>query len=162
MNITIKGTPTTTEGTWPTLGSKAPEFTVTDLEGNKITSESLKGQVVLISTFPDIDTRVCAIQTRKFYELASTIEDVKIINLSNNDPENLTAWCATNGIDTLMAIDTNKEFALNYGIWIEKIQHLARAVFVIDKEGTLVHSELVEELSTEPDYNSALRAAVKL
>lgn len=162
MNITIKGTPAVTQGTFPKINDAAPTFRIKDINGDEITLESLKGQVALISTFPDIDTRICDLQTRKFFELAADIKDVKIINLSNNDPKNLTAWCATNGIDTLMAVDIDNNFAMNYGIWIDSIQHLARAVFIIDQDGNLAHAELITELSSEPNYDAALEATKNL
>lgn len=162
MKLKIKGIKVNVTGTWPTVGEPAPAFTIKDIKGDLITNEDLKGQTVLISTFPDIDTRICALQTRHFYEVASEIKDVKIINLSNNNPKNLEAWCATNGIDTLMAVDTDNTFALNYGIWINSIKHLSRAIFIIDKEGILRYADMVEELSSEPDYDSALNLAKSL
>lgn len=162
MKLTMKGVPLKVSGTWPTIDSPAPAFTIQDINGGVITNEDLKGQVVLISTFPDIDTRICALQTRHFFEVASQIKDVKIINLSNNNPKNLGEWCATNGIDTLMAVDIDNSFALNYGIWINLIKHLSRAVFIIDKEGILRYANMVSELSAEPDYDSAIAAAQAL
>ncbi len=162
MEITIKGTPATVSGTWPTVNEPAPSFEIKDINGGLITSDSLKGQVVLISTFPDIDTRICDLQTRQFFQRASEIENVKIINLSNNDPKTLGDWCATNHIDSLMAVDVDQKFANDYGLWIESINHLARAVFVIDQDGILKHAQLVQELSTEPDYDAAITAAKSL
>ena len=159
MKITLKGVPVKLTGTLPTINESAPDFSIQTVDGETITKDSLKGKVVLISTFPDIDTRICDMQTRKFFERASEIEDVTIINLSNNDPKALTSWCATNGIESLMAIDTDQSFAQDYGIWVNLIKHLARGVFIIDKEGILRYVELVKELSSEPDYDSAIEAA---
>lgn len=162
MNITIKGNPAVVTGTWPEVDALAPEFKIKDLAGNILSNKDFTGKVVLISTFPDIDTRICAMQTRHFYEIASEIPDVSIINLSNNNPENLADWCATNGIDTTMAMDIDNQFAMNYGIWIDSIKHLSRAIFVIDQKGILRHAKMVEELSSEPDYDAALAVAKSL
>lgn len=161
MKILFKGNPTPVEGTWPKVDAPAPNFTIYDLDDNAMTLDSLKGKTLLISTFPNIDTSVCDRQTRRFYELASEIKDVKILNLSNNAKENLSSWCATNGIDALMVRDADQTFAQSYGIWLPEINHLARATFVIDKNGQLVYSELVPEVATEPNYDAAIAAAHK-
>lgn len=159
MEILLKGNPTAVEGTWPALNEDAPDFTVYDLNDQAVSKDSLKGKVVLISTFPNIDTRVCDIQTRKFFELAATLDDVLILNLSNNDKENLSNWCATQGVDSYMLRDVDQSFAHSYGIWLPELSHLARSIFVLNRDGVLVYSELVPEVTQEPNYEKAVEAA---
>ena len=155
--ITKKGQELSVQGTLPTIGEKAPLFNLINRDHNYISLESFIGQKVLISVFPDINTSVCDLQTRFFFNKASAIEDTIILNISNNTIDQFDEWCAVAGIDAEMLSDTNQEFANAYGLWIPEIEHLARSIFVVDKNGTLVYSELVPELAQEPNYDEALR-----
>lgn len=162
MNITRKGVMTPIEGKQPQLGSQAPDFRLYDLNDQELTAQDLRGQTVLISVFPDIDTRVCAMQTRRFFELAKEIPDVKIVNVSNNTKESLENWCATNGIDVLMLRDTDRSFAKAYGLWMPEFNALARSTFILDPEGTIVYEEIVPEMTQEPDYDAVIAKAKEL
>ena len=51
------------------------------------------------------------------------------------------------------------DFGNTYGLLIQELRLLARAVFVVDKEGVIRYIEVVEELTNEPDYQAALKAA---
>lgn len=159
MQITRKGVSTPVEGTLPPLGEKAPHFTLLNLDDINVTNDDFLGNITILSVFPDINTSVCDRQTRHFFELASQVKDAKIVNVSNNDKDTLSDWCATNGIDTTMLRDVDGEFAKNYGLWMPEFKVLARSIFVFDKAGTLIYSELVPEMAQEPDYEAALKAA---
>lgn len=162
MQITRKGVSTPVEGTLPPLGEKAPHFTLLNQDDVHITNDDFLGNTTIISVFPDINTSVCDRQTRHFFELASKIKDVNIVNLSNNSKEELGDWCATNGIDSVMLRDHDLAFAKDYGLWMPEFKVLARSIFVLDKHGTLIYSELVPEMAQEPNYEAALTAAESL
>lgn len=159
MEITKKGVPTALRGTQPEIGKKAPQFKLKNLNDQMIGTESLKGNVVLVSVFPDINTRICDLQTRHFFKLASELNDVKIVNVSNNSKEDFTSWCATNGIDSEMLRDEDHAFADAYGIWIPEFEVLARSIFVLDQNSNLIYSEIVPEMAQEPNYEAAIAAA---
>lgn len=159
MQITRKGVPTTVEGTLPEIGKKAPHFNLMNLDDIVVTNDDFLGNTTILSVFPDIDTSVCDRQTRHFFELASQIKDVNIVNVSNNSKESLTDWCATNGINTTMLRDADGKFGESYGLWMPEFKVLARSIFVFDKHGTLIYSELVPEMAQEPNYELALKAA---
>lgn len=159
MQITRKGVSTPVEGTLPTSGEKAPQFTLLNLDDISVTNDDFLGNTTILSVFPDINTSVCDRQTRHFFELASKIKDVNIVNVSNNTKESLTDWCATNGIDTTMLRDVDGKFGEAYGLWMPEFKVLARSIFVFDKSGTLIYSELVPEMAQEPNYEAALEAA---
>lgn len=156
--ITIKGVTTTVEGDLPKLGTPAPEFKLTDRDNKIVSSEDFKNNTVLISVYPDINTRVCDLQTRHFFKVSQELEDVVILNVSNNTPEEMNEWCAAAGLDVQMLSDNDHSFANAYGLWIPEKERLARSIFVIDPSGDLVYQELVGELSSEPNYDAALAA----
>ncbi|WP_342621829.1 thiol peroxidase [Erysipelothrix sp. P66] len=159
MEITKKGVPTALAGSQPVVGEKAPTFKLKNLEDVYVGTDTLTGNVVLLSVFPDINTRICDLQTRHFFQVASELDDVTIVNISNNTKEEFASWCATNGIDSEMLRDEDHAFADAYGIWIPEFEVLARSIFVIDRKGMLVYSEIVPEMAQEPNYEAAIAAA---
>ncbi len=158
MQITRKGIPTPVEGVQPEVGSKAPDFSIPNTDGGTTSLSDLKGKKAILSVFPDINTRVCDLQTRNFFKLASSLTDTIIVNISNNSLDQLTDWCAVADIDTLMLSDTNLEFAKAYGLYMPEYKMLARSIFVLDEEGTLIYSEICPEMAEEPDYQAAINA----
>ncbi|MDB6352480.1 thiol peroxidase [Trichococcus sp. K1Tr] len=163
MQVTLKGEIIEVLGTQPVVGEKAPAFSLYNTKDEKVSLDDLRGSVVLISVFPDINTRVCDNQTRKFNETAANIEGVTLLSVSRNTKEELADWCSANGIDMQMLHDDNGEFAEAYGLKVPQMGNkLARSVFVIDKEGVLTYMEIVPEISTEPDEAAALAAAKNL
>lgn len=159
VEITRKGTPYQLNGEQTEVGDKAPDFSVQNLKGDMIQLQDFTGKVVLISVIPDIDTRVCAQQTRAFNEKASTIEGVQLITISNNTQEQQSNWCSGEGIAMEMLHDTNLIFADGYGLYMPELEKLARSVFVIDANGVIVYQEIVPEMVDEPDYDGVIEAA---
>lgn len=158
LEITKKGVKTVVEGTQPTLGNPAPDFTLNDLKNNPVSLSDFLGKKVLISVFPDINTRVCDLQTVRFFKEAGTLENTVLVNISNNTSEELRAWCATKNVDTVMLHDDALNFAHTYGIWMPEFNVLARSVFVVDESGVLKYMEIVPEMAQEPNYKLALAA----
>lgn len=144
------------------LGDSAPDFEVINLESDVVSLKDFEGENLLISVFPDINTSVCDIQTREFFKRANEFDDVTIINLSNNSIDDLSDWCATKGIDVTMLSDNKLSFAQAYGLFINEIEVLARAVYLVDKDGKLVYKEVLSEITDEPDYDAVLAKAKDL
>lgn len=159
MQITRKGTAYQLEGTQTKIGDKAPAFSVRNLEDKEVQLSDFAGKVVLISVIPDIDTRVCALQTKSFNEKASKIEDVQLITISNNTKEQQNNWCAGEGIEMEMLHDTELSFAQSYGLYMPELEKIARSVFVVDGEGIITHQEIIPEMVDEPNYDAVIAAA---
>ncbi len=123
-----------------------------------------QGKVRIISSVPSVDTDVCAQQTRRFNLEASKLEDVQIITISCDLPFALKRFCAAEGIDNLVTVSDHKDkdYGIKYGLLIEELGILARAIVVIDKEDRVRYVEVVKEIAGHPDYDKALEAARKL
>lgn len=158
MQVTRKGVPTPVEGVQPQVGTKAPDFLLKNITGGQTSLDDLKGKKAILSVFPDINTRVCDLQTRNFFKLAASLENTTIVNISNNTVDQLKDWCAVAGIDSIMLSDTDLTFAKAYGLYMPEYKMLARSVFVIDETGTLTHVEITPEMAQEPDYQAAIDA----
>lgn len=162
MKIARKGVPTTIDGTPLDLNAKLPKFNLVDREGKKYTEEDFKGKNLLISVYPDINTSVCEKQTRKFFELASKLDNVEIMNVSNNSVEELNGWCATTGLDVHMLSAQDDTFAKNFHLWMPEYEVLARSIFLVNKEGTITYRQVTDDMADEPDYDKVLEAVKAL
>ena len=159
--ITMKGNPLTLVGEELKAGDTAPDVTLLDNELNPVQLSSFKGKVVVISSVPSLDTPVCDLETRKFNEEAANLgPDVQVLTISMDLPFAQARWCAAEGVDRLTTLSDHRDasFGNAYGVLIKELRLLARCIFVVDKEGTIRHIELVPELTSEPDYESVLGA----
>lgn len=163
--ITMKGSPLTLLGTPANLGGEAPDFEAVANDLSPVKLSTFRGKVCIISSAPSLDTRVCDIQTRRFNEEAQKLgDDVVVLTISMDLPFAQKRWCAAAGIKNLQTLSDHHDatFGKSYGLLIKELRLLARAVFVLDKDGIIRYIELVPELTNEPDYDAALKAAKQL
>ncbi|MFE4520788.1 thiol peroxidase [Cytobacillus firmus] len=160
-SITFKGNPVTLLGNEVRVGDKAPEFKVLANDLSEVTLADSKGQVRLISVVPSIDTGVCDAQTRRFNEEASKLDNVKILTVSVDLPFAQKRWCAAAGIENVQTVSDhrNLSFGKAYGVAIQELRLLARAVFVVDSNDIVTYAEYVSEATDHPNYESAVEAA---
>jgi thiol peroxidase len=157
----LGGNPAHTVGDLPRTGDKAPAFTLVDSDLKEFGLADLSGRVVL-SIFPSIGTGVCQAATRKFNELASGLDNTTVVDVSVDLPFATTAFCGAEGLDNVKVGSAFRStFGDDYGVRLTDSKFeglLARAVVVIDQDGTVLHSQLVPEIGTEPDYDAAISA----
>jgi thiol peroxidase len=161
--VTMKGNPITLMGTELQVGDQAPDFVAIDNDLNPVSFDSFRGKVCIISSVPSLDTPVCDMETRRFNDEAGRVgEDVAILTISMDLPFAQKRWCGAAGVDRVQTLSDHRDAAFGqaYGVLIKGLRLLARAVFVVDTEGTIRYVELVKEIASEPDYESVL-AAVK-
>ena len=159
--ITMRGKPLTLVGTPVRVGDKAPQFTAIDTDLQPVTLSSFRGKVVIIASVPSLDTPVCDMETRRFNaEAANLGEDVTILTISMDLPFAQKRWCGAAGVTRLQTLSDHREasFGMAYGTLIKELRLLARAVFVVDRDGVVRYVELVKEIASEPDYDKALEA----
>jgi thiol peroxidase len=161
--ITMKGSPLKVEGRCVEEGMPLPAFTVTGADMADVTNATFAGKVVVLVSIPSIDTPVCAVETKRFNkEAVSLSQDVVIATVSRDLPFALKRWCAAEGVDRVVSLSDYKyrSFGKAFGVELPDLALLARAVFVADKSGKVVHVDYVTEVADEPDYAAAL-AAIK-
>ena len=163
--VTMKGNPITLMGIEPQVGDRAPDFVAIDNDLNPVNFDSFRGKVCIISSVPSLDTPVCDMETRRFNDEAGRLgEDVEILTISMDLPFAQKRWCGAAGVDKVQTLSDHRDAAFGqaYGVLIKNLRLLARAVFVVDKEGTIRYIELVKEIASEPDYDSVLTAVKEL
>jgi thiol peroxidase len=163
--IRFKGSPLTLLGPALKEGDTAPEFRVLDRTLKEVGLKDFKGKVKLISVTPSLDTPVCDMQARRFNEEAAKLPpEVAVLNISMDLPFAIERFCQLAGIDRVDALSDHREasFGQAYGVLIEELRLLARAIFIIDREDNIRYIEIVPEITEHPNYEMALDAVRKL
>ncbi|HEY5672835.1 MAG TPA: thiol peroxidase [Malonomonas sp.] len=163
--VLFKGNPATLLGPAIKVGDKAPDFQVVDNGLQPVTLATDAGKVRLITVVPSLDTPVCDTMTRQFNQDAAHLPDsVAVYTISVDLPFAQKRWCGNAGIDRVKTLSDYQErsFGLNYGLLLEGLKLLARAVYVIDQKDQVAYAEVVSEVTAEPDYTAALEAVKKL
>ncbi|MCX6074850.1 MAG: redoxin family protein [Campylobacterales bacterium] len=165
MHITVHGTPTLLEGKEIKIGSEAPAARVSYCDGSQNVIGMIAPTSQLLIAIPSLKTEVCSLGAKKFNELIKQFKKLKTIMITTDDVEFINNFVASEGIDGAdIVIDTNRDFAKRYGLLISdgKLKdRLARAVFVIDQEGTISYKEVVPEITDEVDYDKCIEAVDK-
>lgn len=161
--ITLKGNPVNTSGNLPSAGSKAPDFTLVKSDLSNLSLSELKGKKVILSISPSLDTSVCATSARKFNQMAATMKNTVVLAITKDLPFASTRFCTTEGITNVVNLSgfRDSNFGSSYGVEILDGPFTglyARALVVIDENGTVRYTELVPEIAQEADYDKALAA----
>lgn len=160
----LKGNVVNLAGTELKVGDTAPEVTVVKSDLSEIVVGGAKDSVQLIVVVPSLDTPVCATETRNFNTKAATLDGVETVVVSMDLPFASKRFCSTEGIENVSVASDFREkaFGKAYGMLLADSPLagvLARAIFVVNKEGKITYKELVPEITAEPEYDQALLAA---
>lgn len=158
MQVTFQGSPLTLKGTQVKVGDNAPDFTVIDNDLKPVKLSDTKGKRVFL-TVPSLDTPVCDAEVRRFNLEATKLGDVTIYTISMDLPFAQGRWCGGAGIDKVKTLSDYKdrEFGENYGVYINELGLLSRAVFVVDENNKVVYAEYLNEITEEPNYEKVLK-----
>ena len=150
-------------GELPAVGSQAPDFLLTDNDLTNMTLKDFEGKRLVLNIFPSLNTPVCSASAHKFNEIASEMDNTTVLCISKDLAFNQTQFCLANDLNnvTFLSDMRNESFANDYGIlhMNGKFQGLlARCVLIIDADGTVSYTQLVEQTGHEPDYDDVLNA----
>lgn len=160
--ITFKGNPMTLAGSELAVGASAPEFSLhyADAGLQSMSLADVKGKPTIVSVVPSLDTPVCAVQTKRFnQELGAMGDQINAVTVSRDLPFAQARFCGAEDVSMRTASDYQTHaFGSDWGVEIEELKLLTRAVFVLDGDGKVVYKEVVSEVTEEPDYAAALEA----
>jgi thiol peroxidase len=162
--VTMRGKPLTLVGNEVKVGQMAPDCTLTGNDLSPVKLSEFRGKVCVISSVPSLDTSVCDLETRRFNQEAAALgADVQILTISMDLPFAQKRWCGAHDIKSVVTLSDYRDaaFGLAYGVLIKELRLLARAVFVVDREGRIRYIQLVKEIATEPDYAAVIEAVKK-
>ena len=161
-SITLGGTPVTTVGNLPEIGSKAPNFSLTAVDLSTKTLSDFSGKNIVLNIFPSVDTGTCATSVRKFNEKAAALTNTVVLCISRDLPFAQKRFCGAEGIENVEMLSDfengafGKEYQLEFADGPFKGLH-SRAIVVIDENGNITHTEQVQEVADEPNYEAALK-----
>ena len=161
QTVKFQSNPVTVAGKIPQKGDVAKPFTLVAKDLSDVSLSSFVGKRKVLNIFPSIDTGVCAASVRKFNQLAGEIDNTVVLCISADLPFAQSRFCGAEGLPHVITLSTLRggDFKSEYGVAIAEgpLSGLtARAVVVLDGQDNVLYSELVEEITTEPDYESAL------
>lgn len=160
----FQGTPVSLAGEFVKVGAQAPEFSLVKGDLSSFTQDDIKGKYTLLNIFPSMDTGVCATSVRKFNKLAAEMKNTVVLAISKDLPFAQGRFCTTEGIENVISLSDYRytsNFGEKYGVLMTDgvlCGLLARAVVIVNPEGKIIYTELVPEITQEPNYEAALAA----
>lgn len=161
--VTFQGNKIHLSGDLPKIGSQAPEFRLVNPDLKDVSLKDFAGKKKLLNIVPSVDTPVCAASTRKFNEFAKETGNAVMVSVSADLPFAASRFCAAENAERIIPLSMmrSRNFAEDYGVLIKDgpLEGIAaRAVVVLDENDKVIYTELVPEISQEPDYDKALAA----
>jgi len=162
-NVTFKGNNTQLSGNLPSVGSSAPDFNLVAGGLKNVTLADYAGKKKILNIVPSLDTPVCAASARKFNEAAAGLDNTVVLVISADLPFAQGRFCTAEGIENVapLSMMRTRAFSDDYGVTIQDgplAGLCARAIVALDENNKVTYTELVSEITEEPDYDSALNA----
>lgn len=127
-------------------GDRAPAFTLTDQDGEKLKLTDLKGRKVMLFFYPKANTPGCTTQACGLRDIAADVGDTAIIGISPDAPDKQKSWDDKHGLGFPLLADEEHKVAEKYGVWGEKKLYgrsymgIIRSAFLIDEKGKIEHA----------------------
>lgn len=161
-NIKFKGNPAHTSGELPKVGAKAPNFKLVKNDLGEASLESYAGKNKVLNIFPSVDTAVCASSVRKFNVEAAKAPNTVVLNVSMDLPFAQKRFCGAEGITNVETLSAfRSSFGKDYGLLMADTPLAglcSRAVVVISADDKVLYTEQVADITSEPNYEAALKA----
>ena len=154
-NITLKGTPVTTSGEIPAVGTDAPDFKLVAQDLGTVTLENYQGKRKILNIFPSIDTPVCALSVKAFTKNAADKDNTVVLHIAADLPFASKRFCGAEGVENAQTLSTFRgEFSKDYGLEIVDgpLEGLcSRVVLVLDENNKVIYGEQVDAIEKEPN-----------
>ena len=163
--VTFGGNPVTLVGNELKIGDDAPDVEVVGNDLQPVKLSTFKGKVAIVAAVASLDTGTCDVETRRFnQEIGKLGDDVVGLTISMDLPFAQARWCGAAGVETVKTFSDHMtaEFGEKWGVLMKELRLLARAVFVVDRDGDIRYIELLSEVGDEPNYDAALGAVREL
>jgi len=162
-SITLGGNPVNTAGELPAVGSKAPNFKLTNTKLEDVSLSDLAGSRVVLNIFPSIDTGVCATSTRKFNAQVQELSNTKVLCVSKDLPMAHARFCGAEGLENVHGMSQFRDTSFSDAYKVDMVSggmsgFMSRAIVVLDTDGTVLHTEQVSEIAQEPNYSDVKSA----
>ena len=150
------------------VGSKAPDFTLTNQDRQPVTLSEQRGRPVVLAFFPAAFSSVCQKELCTFRDSMAQLSkaDAQVFGISVDTFFALKAFQDQQHLNFPLLSDFNKQVIRDYGVFNEDMIGLKgiakRSVFVIDKDGIIRHREVLDDARNEPNYQQVLDSVAAL
>lgn len=161
--VKLAGNPVTLAGNFPKKGDQAKDFALVNKDLAEVTLSAFAGKRKVLNIFPSVDTPVCAASVRHFNEAVSKLSNTVVLCISADLPFAQARFCGAEGLNNVVTLSAFRSTAFreSYGVAVADgplAGLTARAVVILNEQDQVIYSQLVEEITQEPDYQSALAA----
>jgi len=161
--VTLQGNTVNTNGELPSVGSVAPDFQLVDVDLADRTLADYAGKKKLLNIVPSLDTGVCAQSTKEFNSRLADRDDVAVLIISADLPFAMGRFCKAEAVDnvTSLSMMRSRKFAKDYGVLLDDgplAGVTTRAIVILDADNKVLYTELVPEITQEPNYEAAIKA----
>ncbi|MBO6572143.1 peroxiredoxin [bacterium] len=151
------------------LYKSAPDFTLQNTKGEKVSLKDYKGEKnIVLLFFPLAFTSTCTKElcnTRDNLKMYNSL-DAEILGISIDTFFTLKEFKESQNINFQLLSDFNKDASLKYNVLYDDFFGMKgvskRSVFIINKEGIVVHVEILENANELPDFQKIEEELIKL
>jgi len=152
------------------IGSKAPDFTLIDTTRAARSLSEFAGKKTVLAFYPGAFTGVCTKEMCTFQDALANLNtlDAHVVGISVDSPFANGEFAAKNKLSFPLLSDHARVATNLYGVelpnfaGIEGYAVAQRAIFIVDKEGTLRYSWIADSPGTEPDYDAIVAELGKI
>jgi peroxiredoxin Q/BCP len=136
-------------------GDKAPDFSVADQDGNKVSLKDYKGKKVILYFYPKDDTTGCTAEACNLRDNRPLImkKNYEILGVSADDVKSHKKFAEKYHLPFKLLADTEKDIITKYGVWGEKkfmgrkYMGILRTTFLIDEKGVI--EQIITDVKTK-------------
>jgi len=159
---TLKNNPVQLLGSFVFVSNPLPDFTLVGTDLKEYSLSDFPNKKLLLSIFPSIDTSVCSLAANVFYEKLQSHTNLQLLLISRDLPFALQRFCKDLKGTNMLALSAfrSEGFGKKYGVEIASgpMKGLfTRAVLVTDQNHQVCYTELVSEITNEPNYDEAFK-----
>ncbi len=152
-----------TKGDLPAVGGRAPDIMLVNTRLQNVSLANWMNMRKIINIFVSVDTAVCARSVVEFERYGAPYDDLVMLMVSYDLPFAHARFAKEHGLSRITGLSAIRHagFGDNYGVLITDgplAGMFARAIVVLDENNTIVHTEQIDDIDTEPDYAAAFRA----
>jgi peroxiredoxin Q/BCP len=149
-------------------GTRAPDFSLPDQDGNEVSLGDLRGQTVVLYFYPRADTPGCTTQACGVRDRGSDYEaaGARVIGISPDPVEAVRKFAGKFDLEFTLLADADHAVAERYGTWVEKSMYgkrymgVQRATFIIDPDGMV--AKVFPKVSPKTHDDVVLKALAEL
>lgn len=146
----------------PTAGSKAPDFTAKDQNGNNVSLSDFRGKTVILYFYPKDDTPGCTAEACDFRDNYQSLigKGFEVVGVSTDDEKSHKKFVTKHNLPFPLIADTDHAIVEAYGVWGEKNMYgkkymgTLRTTFIIDADGIIKH--VIDKVDTKASSQQVL------